>query len=64
MYSMITIGILLLFGMIGLNAYLVGTYNTFVRLSNNIDKSWSTTMSSSNSGTMNFRNWSTSVPVT
>jgi LemA protein len=41
MYSMITIGILLLFGMMGLIAYLIGTYNTFVRLSNNIDKGWS-----------------------
>jgi hypothetical protein len=29
MYGMITIGILLLFGVIGLIAYLVGTYNTF-----------------------------------
>jgi LemA protein len=43
MYGMITIGILLLFGVIGLIAYLVGTYNTFVRLFNNIDKSWSNT---------------------
>jgi hypothetical protein len=41
MYGMITIGILLLFGVIGLIANLVGTYNTFVRLFNNIDKSWS-----------------------
>ena len=41
MYSMMTIGILLLFGVIGLIAYLVNTYNTFVRLSNNIDKGWS-----------------------
>jgi LemA protein len=40
MYSMIVAGILLLFGMIGLIAYLVGTYNTFVRLANNIDKGW------------------------
>ena len=43
MYGMIAIGILLLFGVIGLIAYLVGTYNTFVRLFNNIDKSWSNT---------------------
>jgi LemA protein len=43
MYGMITIGILLLFGVIGLLANLVGTYNTFVRLFNNIDKSWSNT---------------------
>jgi LemA protein len=43
MYGMITIGILLLFGVIGLIAYLVDTYNTFVRLFNNIDKSWSNT---------------------
>ena len=41
MASMIVVGILLLFGMIGLMVYLVGTYNTFVRLSNNIDKGWS-----------------------
>lgn len=41
MYSMLIIGVLLLFGVIGLIAYLVGTYNTFVRLSNNIDKGWS-----------------------
>jgi len=41
MSSMMTIGILLLFGVIGLIAYLVNTYNTFVRLSNNIDKGWS-----------------------
>ena len=32
MYSMLIIGVLLLFGVIGLIAYLVGTYNTFVRL--------------------------------
>lgn len=41
MASMIVVEILLLFGMIGLMVYLVGTYNTFVRLSNNIDKGWS-----------------------
>jgi LemA protein len=38
---MLVVGVLLLFGMIGLIVYLVGTYNTFVRLSNNIDKGWS-----------------------
>lgn len=41
MYSMIIAGVLMLFGIIGLMAYLVATYNTFVRLSNNIDKGWS-----------------------
>jgi LemA protein len=41
MYSMTIIGVLLLFAAIGLIAYLVGTYNTFVRLSNQIDKAWS-----------------------
>jgi LemA protein len=41
MSSMLVVGVLLLFGMIGLIVYLVGTYNTFVRLSNNIDKGWS-----------------------
>ena len=41
MYSMTIIGMLLLFGAIGLIAYLVGTYNIFVRLSNQIDKAWS-----------------------
>jgi len=41
MYSMTIIGVLLLFGAIGLIAYLVGTYNIFVRLSNQIDKAWS-----------------------
>ena len=41
MYSMLVVGVLLLFGVIGLIAYLIGTYNTFVRLSNNIDKGWS-----------------------
>jgi LemA protein len=40
MYSMLVVGVLLLFGVIGLIAYLVGTYNGFVRLSNNIDKGW------------------------
>lgn len=41
MSSMLVVGVLFLFGMIGLITYLVGTYNTFVRLSNNIDKGWS-----------------------
>jgi LemA protein len=41
MSNMLVVGVLLLFGMIGLIVYLVGTYNTFVRLSNNIDKGWS-----------------------
>jgi LemA protein len=41
MSSMIIVGVFLLFALIGFIAYLVGTYNTFVRLSNNIDKSWS-----------------------
>jgi LemA protein len=35
------VGTLLLFGVIGVIAYGIGTYNTLVRLSNNIDKAWS-----------------------
>lgn len=41
MYTMTVVGVLFLFASIGLIAYLVGTYNTFVRLSNQIDKAWS-----------------------
>jgi LemA protein len=35
------VGILLVFGTIGIIMYVVGIYNTLVRLSNNIDKAWS-----------------------
>lgn len=35
------VGILLVVGVIGVIAYGIGTYNTLVRLSNNIDKAWS-----------------------
>jgi len=41
MNSMMLIGIVLLFGVIGLIVYVIGTYNTLVRLANNIDKAWS-----------------------
>lgn len=35
------VGILLVFGIVGIIAYAVGLYNSLVRLSNNIDKAWS-----------------------
>src|SRR5262249_59450409 len=41
MNGTLLIGILLLFGLIGLIAYAVSLYNTLVRLSNNIDEAWS-----------------------
>ncbi|MER3423958.1 MAG: LemA family protein [Nitrospiraceae bacterium] len=41
MNNVMLVGILMLFGVVGLIAYAVSTYNTLVRLSNNIDKSWS-----------------------
>lgn len=41
MSSMLVVGVLLLFSVIGLIVYVVGTYNTLVRLSNNIEKGWS-----------------------
>lgn len=41
MNGTLLVGILLVFGVVGLIAYAVGLYNTLVRLSNNIDKAWS-----------------------
>jgi len=41
MNGTLLVGILLLFGIVGIIAYAVSLYNTLVRLSNNIDKSWS-----------------------
>ena len=41
MNTTLLIGSLLLSGMIVLVAYVVGIYNTLVRLANNIDKAWS-----------------------
>lgn len=41
MNGTLLVGMLMLFGVIGLIAYGVGIYNTLVRLSNNIDKAWS-----------------------
>src|SRR5688572_26895931 len=41
MNTTLLIGSLLLCGMIVLVAYVVGIYNTLVRLANNIDKAWS-----------------------
>ncbi|HEX8750692.1 MAG TPA: LemA family protein [Nitrospira sp.] len=41
MNGTLLVGILLLFGIIGIIAYAVSLYNTLVRLSNNIDKAWS-----------------------
>ena len=35
------VGLVLVFGIIGILVYAVGIYNTLVRLSNNIDKAWS-----------------------
>jgi len=41
MNTMLIFGSVLLFGLVGLIAYLVSVYNTLVRLSNNINKAWS-----------------------
>jgi len=41
MNGTLLVGILLVFGIVGLIVYAVGLYNTLVRLSNNIDKAWS-----------------------
>ena len=41
MNGTLLVGILLVFGIIGIIVYAVGLYNTLVRLSNNIDKAWS-----------------------
>ena len=41
MNGTLLVGIVLLFGIIGILAYAVSLYNTLVRLSNNIDKAWS-----------------------
>jgi LemA protein len=41
MNGTLMLGILLVFGIVGVIAYGVGLYNTLVRLSNNIDKAWS-----------------------
>jgi LemA protein len=41
MNGTLLVGILLVFGIIGIIVYGVGIYNTLVRLSNNIDKAWS-----------------------
>jgi hypothetical protein len=40
MNGTLILGILLVFGIVGLIVYAVGLYNTLVRLSNNIDKAW------------------------
>jgi LemA protein len=41
MNGTLLVGIVLVFGIVGIIAYAVGLYNTLVRLSNNIDKAWS-----------------------
>jgi len=41
MNGILLVGILLVFGIVGIIVYVVGLYNTLVRLSNNIDKAWS-----------------------
>jgi LemA protein len=41
MNGTLLIGVLLLFGIVGIMVYAIGVYNTLVRLSNNIDKAWS-----------------------
>ena len=41
MNGTLLVGILLLFGIVGIIAYAMSLYNTLVRLSNNIDKAWS-----------------------
>jgi LemA protein len=40
MNGTLLIGVLLVFGVVGIMVYAVGIYNTLVRLSNNIDKAW------------------------
>lgn len=41
MNGTVLVGIVLVFGIIGMIVYVVGVYNTLVRLSHNIDKAWS-----------------------
>ncbi|HEX6531777.1 MAG TPA: LemA family protein [Nitrospira sp.] len=41
MNGTLLVGILLMFGIVGIMVYVVGIYNTLVRLANNIDKAWS-----------------------
>ncbi len=41
MNSTLVLGSLLLIGLVGILAYVVGLYNMLVRLTNNIDKAWS-----------------------
>ena len=41
MNGTILVGLVLVFGIIGILVYAVSIYNTLVRLSNNIDKAWS-----------------------
>ena len=41
MNSMLIVGVLALFLIVGIAAYLVGIYNTLVRLANNVSKAWS-----------------------
>ena len=41
MNGTVLVGVLLVFGIVGIMVYAVGLYNTLVRLSNNIDKAWS-----------------------
>jgi len=41
MNGTLLIGVLLVFGIVGIMVYAIGIYNTLVRLSNNIDKAWS-----------------------
>ena len=41
MNGTLLVGIVLVFGIVGIIVYAVGLYNTLVRLSNNIDKAWS-----------------------
>ena len=41
MNGTLVLGVILTFGILGIMVYAVGIYNTLVRLSNNIDKSWS-----------------------
>lgn len=41
MNGTLLIGVLLVFGIVGIIVYAIGVYNTLVRLSNNIDKAWS-----------------------
>ena len=41
MNGTLLVGILLMFGIVSIVVYVVGIYNTLVRLANNIDKAWS-----------------------